>query len=161
MVQRKSNSEANPTERFPLRGPLNDLDPSTELPCMAEFDFPAGLPAFEKHIRFRLTTGPPYAPLVFLESLVAPHPRFICLPATEFFPGYEWRTDAAEEELLGEGPRLCLAILTFPEEGAPTANLLAPVVLGLATRRGVQSIQTGGGWAADYPLPAEEQAQCS
>lgn len=148
-------------ESFSSDAALIRLEPASEPSVPTEFDFPLGLPAFEEHTRFRLNLSPPHAPLVFLESLLPPHPRFICLPVEEFFPGYAWQLDAEEDARLGPGPRLCLAILTFPESGAPTANLLAPVVLGLETRRGVQSIQTGGGWAADAPLPYGEEPQCS
>ena len=37
---------------------------------------------------------------------------------------------------------LCLAILTAPKNCPPTANLLAPVVVNLATRVGVQAVRT-------------------
>lgn len=131
-----------------------------------EFDFPAGLPAFEQERRFRLVAQPEYSPLVLLESAARPGLRFVCAPARLLEPGYRPHTSEDDEALLECGPEdaaagrlLCLAIVTFPEAGPPTANLLAPVLLNELTGRGVQSIQCSGEYSHCHPLRGE--APCS
>jgi flagellar assembly factor FliW len=42
-----------------------------------------------------------------------------------------------------------------------TANLLAPVVISLATRRAVQAIASGSAYSHRHPLAAQEVAACS
>ncbi len=109
-----------------------------------EFDFPLGLPAFETLRRLRLVRPQEFEPLVLLESLEVSGLKFVCAPLELIAPDYVLELLTEEEALLGAGKELIrLAILTFPEAGGPTANLLAPVVLNPATRRGLQSVQAG------------------
>jgi flagellar assembly factor FliW len=76
-------------------------------------------------------------------------------------PGYEMGLIQDDRELLGlEGSRqpeagpevLCLAILTAPPDGPPTANLLAPVVINLATRVGVQAVRADARYSHRHRL---------
>jgi flagellar assembly factor FliW len=90
----------------------------------------------------------------------------VCAPARLLEPGYRPHTSEDDEALLECGPEdaaagrlLCLAIVTFPEAGPPTANLLAPVLLNELTGRGVQSIQCSGEYSHCHPLRGE--APCS
>lgn len=131
-----------------------------------EFEFPAGLPAFEQERRFRLVARPEHTPLVLLESMASPGLRFVCAPVRLLHPDY--RPEASEDDLalLGcgeqgaaDGRLLCLAILTFPESSPPTANLLAPLLLNPDTGRGVQSIQPGGAYSHCHPVRGD--APCS
>lgn len=126
-----------------------------------EYDFPAGLPAFEELRRFRLVARPEFAPLMLLESAEREGLRFVCAPARLLAPGYRVEMSEEDEALLGlpaggGGRRLeCLAIVTFPASGAPTANLMAPLLLDAGTRRGVQSIQASSGYSHCHPLHQE------
>lgn len=112
------------------------------------WSFPAGIPAFENETRFLLAESARYAPLVFLHSLNASGPRFICAPASALDPTFEYSLGEEDSELLGvesgSPALLCLAILTFPSEDEPTANLRSPIILNPARHIGVQSVQTSG-----------------
>jgi flagellar assembly factor FliW len=127
-----------------------------------EFDFPAGLPAFENERRFQLVENPEFSPLVLLQSTRTRSLRFVCAPASLLDPAYQPEIGEEDAALLGRccaatdtRPLLCLAILTFPEGGPPTANLMAPVLLDPETRRGVQCIQSSPRYSHCHPLRRE------
>lgn len=126
-------------------------------------DFPDGLPAFETERRFLLIQRESAAPVVFLQSLHSAALVFLALPVRIVDPGYAGRIAPEDLERLGlpdgrqpeEGREvLTLALVTVGEEGAATANLMAPVVVNLATRQALQSIQPDCGYPAAQPLPA-------
>lgn len=132
-------------------------------------EFPGGLPGFEDERRFLPVELAAHRPLVFLQSLAAPALCFPALPVLAIDERYRLRLEAGDLATLGfaAGARpaigrdvLCLAILSI-EAGAITANLLAPVVVSLATRRAVQAIVSGAGYSHRHPLAAEEVAACS
>ena len=55
---------------------------------------------------------------------------------------------------------LCLAILCAPENGPLTANLLAPVIVNLATRIAVLAVRSDNRYSHWHALAGEETA-CS
>jgi flagellar assembly factor FliW len=137
-------------------------DPPHSRPPQSAFDFPLGLPGFENERRFLLQVKPEFAPLVILQSAARAELRFVCAPIQ--FLDAEYRLDLVGDDriLLGcdaesdTPPALLqLAILTFPENGPPTANLLAPVVLNPKSARGVQSIQSSSDYSERHPLRRE------
>lgn len=124
------------------------------------YHFPLGIPAFEDHASFRLSEPAELAPLVLLESASPEGPRFVCLPVEVLEPGYELDLTPAETQALdataaNSSDLRLLAILTFPPDQPPTANLLAPVVLNAARGRGVQSVQA----ASQYPVARPVRSQ--
>ncbi|MBI4893689.1 MAG: flagellar assembly protein FliW [Acidobacteria bacterium] len=117
-------------------------------PAPLDFEFPLGLPAFEHLRRFRLVRQEEFSPLVLLESGERAGLRFVCAPLELLDPQYQLELQPGEAGLLGAGDGLLkLVVLTFPEEGCPTANLLAPVVLNPATGRGLQTVQAGSSYS--------------
>lgn len=128
--------------------------------------FPAGLPAFEGETRFLLIEQTETAPVVFLQSLATATLVFICLPARLVDPAFQLQLTDEERTVLGlaatnaagdaapvEGRDLIsLAILTIRAGERVTANLLAPVVIGAATRRALQVVQPESGYRVDEPL---------
>lgn len=120
------------------------------------YRFPQGIPAFEQHRQFRLIESAEFAPLVILESECAARVRFVCAPARALMPGFEFELTAEEADVLGTGGGgaglLVYVILTFREGAAPTANLMAPVVLNPATGVGLQSVQAGSAYSHIHPL---------
>ena len=83
-------------------------------------------------------------PLIFMQSLEQPELCFLGLPIRSVDPGY--RLHISEEDLLSlelspdRQPEigaevLCLALVSLSENHPPTANLLAPIVVNLKTRR--------------------------
>jgi len=124
------------------------------------FEFPLGLPAFEDEKRFLLIERAEFSPLVLLQSAVRPELRFVCAPPSILDPDYSFEISDEDQALLGQGPCQCLAILTFPSAGIPTANLMAPVVICHSTGRGMQIIQTLSSYSHCHPLrPSETPCQ--
>ncbi|MCC6861504.1 MAG: flagellar assembly protein FliW [Bryobacterales bacterium] len=131
-------------------------------------EFPSGLPGFEQERRFVAIEQHDAKPLVFLQSLATPALCFLTLPVLAVYPKYELAItgeDLQELELpAGRPPHigrdvLCLAILSLNENRPPTANLLAPVVVNLKTRRALQAVRPDSAYSHQHPLP--EPPACS
>lgn len=103
--------------------------------------FPRGLPGFEATRRFVLLEDAGMAPLVRLQSLEIGSLCFLALPVRSIDPGYETALSKEDREVVGRGETLELALLSAGENGSLSANLLAPIVIDLATRRGVQAVR--------------------
>ena len=122
----------------------------------AIFEFPEGIPGFEQAHRFVCVERPGLNPITFLQSADDPGICFITLPAKSVEPEYE--LDLARDDLrvLGlaqmQESLACLAIVCMPQDAAPTANLLGPVVLSRETMRGVQAIREDSRYSAVHPL---------
>lgn len=125
-------------------------------------DFPEGLPAFADDTRFIMVERSESAPLIFLQSLVHLELCFLTAPVVTIDANYTLKTSLEELAAIGvEQIRLedllCLVILTIPGDGAPTANLMAPVVVNRKTRRAKQVIQYESGYSFNHALqPAKE-----
>ncbi len=117
--------------------------------AVAELHFPLGLPGFDELKRFTLIERPEASPLLFLQSLDCPGLSFIAAPVLTIDPNYQLDISVDDLHELGfqrvtqlASPEVtCLAILTAPENGEPTANLLAPVVIDRASNRAVQAVR--------------------
>jgi len=125
--------------------------------------FPAGLPGFEQESRFVALEQPGAKPIVFLHSLSRPDLCFITLPAQAVEPGFRLTVSAEDLRTLelaeDRQPRIgsevvCLAVISVAEGQAPTANLLAPILVNLRTRRALQVIVPESGYSHQHPLPA-------
>jgi flagellar assembly factor FliW len=138
----------------------------------AVLEFPAGLPAFEEQTRFVLVERPDEAPVIFLQSLLRPDLTFLTLPAQTVAPNYRFEIPTEDLALLGfpaGGPPplpgrdvLYLAIVTAPAGSAPTANLMAPIVVNLASRRAAQVIRPDTDYSHQHPLfPPSQESPCS
>jgi flagellar assembly factor FliW len=143
-----------------------------EYPSSAVYEFPAGLPGFENERRFVFLERPGAAPLMFMHSLSNPELSFILLPILVADPQYH--LTLTEEDLAdlllppGREPGigddiLCGGLVSVGgQETRPTVNLLAPIVLNLEKRLGMQVIQAQSGYSHRYPLFAQEELlQCS
>jgi len=152
------------TRRF---GPMDFDDP-------AILDFPLGLPGFERARRFGLVERAAAAPLVFLQSLDFPELCFVAAPVELIDREYHLDMTADDLRELGfdenQQPRIgdeviCLALLSSPENGRPTANLLAPVVIERASRRAVQAVRSDSRYSHQHSLTPEarpgEEPLCS
>ena len=138
----------------------------------AVFQFPWGLPGFEKERKFLFVNQPHTAPLLFLQSLRESHLCFVLLPILTIDPDYQLVLDAEDLNALrlpsGRQPRigsdvLCGAILRVGNPGeSPTANLLAPIVVNLKEQIGAQVIQADTRYSHRHPIaPDQEMALCS
>lgn len=131
--------------------------------------FPAGLPGFEHEKDFILIEQPSTKPLVFVQSLAGVNLCFVALPMLVVAPDYRLNMIPEDLQILGlpsdrqpgiGAEVLCLAILSFEEGGPPTVNLIAPVVVNLATRVAVQAVQPDSDYELRHPIRPEE-LQCS
>jgi len=129
--------------------------------------FPSGLAGFESHRTFVFLRKPDAEPLVFMQSLDDRELCFILLPILVIDPAYKLDMSLDELEEIGlpldRRPRIgddvfCAALICAGLGAAPTANLLAPVVVNLGNRTGVQAIQSASGYSHQHPLLAESLA---
>ena len=134
----------------------------------ATLDFPCGMPAFEHRTRFLLIEKDSFAPFLFLQSVADGQLSFLVLPVTRIDPAYQAVLEPEEMELLGMveastpdglptlAPLVTLAVVTLTPGGAPTANLVAPILIHMQNRRGMQSIQAASNYSHQTPLPVGE-----
>jgi flagellar assembly factor FliW len=131
----------------------------------ALFSFPAGLPGFEDQTSFFFLTIPGSEPLFFLQSASMRDLCFILLPVIVVDAHY--RLELTPEELSElqfsriQAPVigldvLCAAIVSSGDGEAPTANLMAPIVVSLNAKIGIQAIHGESGYSHRHPLPLEE-----
>jgi flagellar assembly factor FliW len=138
----------------------------------AVFQFPYGLPGFERERAFLFLQQPQTEPLMFLQSLGDPQLCFVLLPILVAAPDYRVNLDAEDLAALhlapGRQPRigediLCAAIVRVgeSEQASPTANLMAPVVVNLKERIGIQVIHADSPYSHRHPLmPGQELVSC-
>ena len=143
-----------------------------EYTSSAVFQFPSGLPGFENEREFVFLERPDATPLMFMHSLSNPELCFILLPILVADPHYrlslsdedisELRLSPGHEPQIGDDI-LCGGVVSVGNDGdEATVNLLAPIVVNLKKKIGLQVIQTQSGYSHRYPLFArEESLQCS
>jgi flagellar assembly factor FliW len=128
-------------------------------------DFPLGLPGFENATRFMLKAEPKLAPVSFLKGLDTAELCFLVVPVGAVLRDYELSVTGEDLRTIGldedrqpaaGGNVLCLAILTAPENGPLTANLLAPVVANLATGKAVQAVRADTLYSHQHVIAALE-----
>jgi flagellar assembly factor FliW len=135
----------------------------------SELDFPCGLPGFDSRHRFVAVRFVESDPLIYLQSLEDPALCFVTMPVLSVDPRYRLKVSSEDLGQLGlPGTRqpkigedvLCLTVLAIRETG-PTANLLAPIVINLKTRRAVQAIAPQSDYSHQHELTPQETAVCS
>jgi len=126
------------------------------------YDFPAGIPGFEENKQFLFIDQPVTKPLVYMQSLTDPGLCFVALPILCVDPEYRLHIGPEDLKLLrcaaDRQPRigdevLCLALLSLAEQQPPTVNMLAPVVVNLKTRTGLQAIQIDTEYSHKQEVP--------
>jgi len=134
-------------------------------------DFPRPIPGFA-HCRRYLTLRPRAGePFVVLQSLDDDQVAFLTLPVETLVPDYRLRLVADDQRILagdagtGVAGRRVLVMMALSPEGEATVNLLGPVVIDVAARRGVQAIRDDARYQAaesvEALLAASQEAVCS
>jgi len=132
------------------------------------FEFPAGLPAFVNEKRFVPIESPQHSPLLFLQSMARPSLCFLALPIQVVDPGYRLavcREDLVTLELAPDRqPELAsevavLVLLSVHDGLLSTANLMAPIVVNLKTRRALQAIRQDSVYSHQHPIPRASSSQ--
>jgi flagellar assembly factor FliW len=121
-------------------------------------EFVAPLPGFPDTRSFVLVRLDDDGLVFSLTSVDTPDLRFLVMPPQPFFPDYAPEIDDESLAALGAGPDdahelLVLLVITTGEQPSDaTANLMAPIVLHLSTRRAVQLVLATSGLAVRAPL---------
>jgi flagellar assembly factor FliW len=114
------------------------------------------LPGFPDLSRFALVQLGDAGELCSLTSLDQPGLRFLVVPPARFFPDYAPVVGdeiVADLEIGSEGDVLVLVVLTAGQSLADTtANLAAPVLVNVATRRAAQVVLDQPGLPVAAPL---------
>jgi flagellar assembly factor FliW len=132
--------------------------------------FPRGLPGFDAHRDFALLRPHELDPLVYLQSLTSPHPRFLLAPARLIDPAYALKMEpwdnrvVCPEGAVSDPDDLNLYfVIAAASDAPPTVNMLAPVAIRRCLRRGVQAVRSDAVYSPAAPLvPAlSEVGTCS
>jgi len=132
----------------------------------AVFEFPHGIPGFEEEKGFVLIEAPGReagnsAPLVFLQSMARAGLCFAAFPVLVVDRDYELAIAPEDLEQLGLDPGrrpdlgaevTVLALVSLHDNALVTANLMAPIVLNLKTRRGLQAIRRDSRYSHQHPV---------
>jgi flagellar assembly factor FliW len=103
---------------------------------------------------------PEFSPIVRLQSLDSEGLCLWAAPVSAINPAYSLEFSPDDARVLGVDARqlsatareiLCLAILCALENGPLTANLLAPVIVILATRIAVQAVRSDNRYSKGRP----------
>jgi flagellar assembly factor FliW len=136
----------------------------------AVFHFPHGIPGFEEEKRFVLIEAAERAPLVFLQSMERASLCFAAFPIQVVDRQYQLAIAPEDLEDLeldpGRQPALgaevtVLALISWHGQSRVTANLMAPVVLNLKTRHGLQAIRRDAHYSHEHPMPGQPDAEQS
>ena len=120
--------------------------------------FPNGLPGLREHTAFTLTEVAGFPSLRGLVSETDEYVRFLVVDAELAMPGYPIGLAKARAGLPDDEVAVAV-VVTLPRDGTPSVNLLAPMVIGLGSRRGEQVILDGSGLSVREELAfASEQA---
>ena len=124
---------------------------------------PRGPIGFDDETAFVLIQLPEQFPLVYLQSTRSADLCFIALPVLTIARDYELVLHPEDAQTIDVPCQpeigrdvLCLVLVATGEDG-PTANLLAPVLVNLRTRRAMQCINAVGSCSVRQPICAEEQ----
>jgi flagellar assembly factor FliW len=142
------------------------------LSCREEdiFEFPRGLPAFEKEKRFVLIEFPESAPLVFVQSLTQPTLCFLALPILVADRDYQLGMSTEDLAALDLDPGrqpvvghevVVLALVSLHDGFSVTVNLMVPVVLNLKTCCGLQAIRQDRAYSHQYQIESRGPAVIS
>ncbi len=130
----------------------------------AVFHFPRGIPGFDEEKRFVLIEVAERAPLVFLQSMAQKGLCFAAFPIQVVERQYQLAIAPEDLEDLeldpGRQPALgvdvtVLALISWHGQSRITANLMAPVVLNLKTRHGLQAIRRDARYSHEHPIPGQ------
>jgi flagellar assembly factor FliW len=126
-------------------------------PPMQVLAFAEPLPGFPGHRDYVLVPADAGGLVFWLQSVAPAGPRFLAVPAADFFPDYTPSLpEAACVELglgdAGQATLLCLVTVLDGDVATATANLRAPVVVNPAASRARQVVLADGRHAIRRPL---------
>ncbi len=115
-----------------------------EVPEEAVVDFPFGIPGFPSERRYCLMEVKPGSRFKLLQSIGRADLAFVVTDPLTEDPGYPLELVQRMAMPIGLEPKEPLAVAAIvtvpPPPATPTANLLAPLAMGLKSRLGVQVV---------------------
>jgi flagellar assembly factor FliW len=121
-------------------------------------EVPLGLPGVTARPGFELRSRAEGSAYAWLRSTEEPAVELLAVDVLRLCPDYpveQVRRSLAFLRLREDEPLLVLALCTVPPGSEPaTANLLAPVAVGLESRRAAQIVLHDSRWSDHAPLPA-------
>lgn len=123
--------------------------------------FPSGMLGFEDLTEYVLVPVPNNPAFTWLQAVREPAVAFLMVDPFLFFQGYEVELKSRHEETLQvDGPDqvAVYAVVTIPPTGVKdmTANLVGPVAVNLAKKRGLQLILDGTDYTTRHRLFPEQ-----
>lgn len=120
-------------------------------------ELPLGLPGLTSHGTFELRARSPGSAYAWLRCLEQPAIELLAvdvLRVSREYPIEQLRRSLGFLHLDDDEPLLVLALCTVPPAPEPaTVNLLAPLVVGLRSRRGAQIVLHDPRWTDGTLLP--------
>lgn len=136
-----------------------------EVPEDEIINFPYGLPGFMEEKAFAFLPCEEDNPFAFLQSVTEPNLTFIVVEPFSFFKEYEFELNdqiASELGLDASNPPQILNIVSMPDKPETmTANLLAPVIINVQSRKAVQFVLEKTSYTTKHPLFPEGLLQQS
>lgn len=121
-------------------------------------EVPLGLPGVTMRTGFELRARAADSAYAWLRSTDDPSIELLAVDVLRLSPDYpvdQVRRSLAFLQLLDDEPLLVLALCTVPAAPEPaTANLLAPLAVGLRSHRAAQIVLHDPRWSNRAPLPA-------
>lgn len=140
---------------------LGDIDVTEE----QIINFPYGLPGFPNEKAFAFVPYQVDSPFSYLQSVVEPKLTFLVVNPFVFFKEYEFQLrDEIVEELGLATPNLpqIINIVSIPGKSEDmTANLLAPIVINILSRKAVQVVLEKTTYTTRHRLFSGELSQLS
>ncbi|MEQ8461601.1 MAG: flagellar assembly protein FliW [Sandaracinaceae bacterium] len=126
----------------------------------AEIRFPEGLFGLRDHERFVLCDLDEGNPIRCLMSCQDPEVQLLVVDAEEAWPGYPVEEARAALDLDEE--KAIALVVNVPGDGSqPTANLMAPLVVGVESRVGRQVMIERRGLSVDAPIGQVREKQAA
>jgi len=131
------------------------------------FCFPDGLPGFEDEHEFLFLNVPESEPVLFLQSISMRNLCFVLVPILTLIPDFRIVLTPQESQVLELSPErapvigkdvLCGALVCADNKQSLWANLMAPVVVNLWNRLGIQAIHPESGYSHRHPIAFVEHA---
>ncbi len=118
--------------------------------------FPAGIPGFEKSRQFVVASVPEYAPFEWLVCIDIPRLRFAIINPLLFKPEYSpamVKEQLEDLEISRPEDLLLYTIVTIKENPLEsTVNLVGPILINRARRRGKQVIVDDDRYGTQEPI---------
>ncbi|KKC48035.1 MULTISPECIES: flagellar assembly protein FliW [Paenibacillus] len=121
------------------------------------YTFPHGIPGFENYKSYTLIDVED-SPFYYLQSIEEGSLAFVAVDPFSFYPDYEFNLPEQTEQELAisviEDVRVLNIVSIQGSLEKATINLVAPVILNAAARKGVQIILEGTGYTTRHGLQA-------